>query len=156
MRQRLIEALTAAVEHVFSVLCGIEAKPGGAVTGQPTSLPVDISGIVGIEGPITGSLAFHCRKDLATLITGKLLELEVTEIDDDVKDLVGEIANMIAGNASSRLSGDGQGFQFSVPTIVTGRRLNVRPMRGDLRWISLPFQASGMSFAIDFCIEDGA
>jgi len=63
---------------------------------------------------------------------------------------------MIAGNASSRLSGDGQGFQFSVPTIVTGRRLNVRPMRGDLRWISLPFQASGMSFAIDFCIEDGA
>jgi chemotaxis protein CheX len=44
-------------------------------------------------------------------------------VDDDVRDVPGELANMIGGNMKSIL---GQGIQLSMPSVVDGGDYSVR------------------------------
>jgi chemotaxis protein CheX len=45
----------------------------------------------------------------------------VTELDDDVKDALSEIANMIAGSFKQNLSKGGMDIRLSTPSVVYGK-----------------------------------
>jgi chemotaxis protein CheX len=47
--------------------------------------------------------------------------MEVTELNEDVNDALGEIANMIAGSFKHHLSKDGHEVRLSTPSVVTGK-----------------------------------
>jgi chemotaxis protein CheX len=50
-----------------------------------------------------------------------MLGMEVTDVDADVNDAMGEIANMIAGSFKQHLSKSGLDIQLSTPSIVCGK-----------------------------------
>jgi chemotaxis protein CheX len=50
-----------------------------------------------------------------------MLGLAVEELDDDVNDAMGEIANMIAGSFKQHLSASGTDVHLSTPSVVYGK-----------------------------------
>jgi chemotaxis protein CheX len=58
-------------------------------------------------------------KDVAFHLVSCLIGAEVTELDEDCTDAIGEIANMIAGNAKTDFPGTGN--SISVPSVVVGK-----------------------------------
>lgn len=154
MRDTLIEAARDAVDEVFQALLGMEPEIGEPLLGQQSPLEAEVTVYVDLEGPRSGALALRCRKDLATHVTGTLLGLEVTEIDDDVKDALGELANIIAGGFARRLETCGVTVNISLPTVVTDRRLSLWSMPGDQTWFCLPFRAENMTFTLDVCMDE--
>ena len=54
----------------------------------------------------------------AIKITERFLSLEIDQLNDDVVDCIGEVVNMLAGNAKAQL--EGYELSLSLPSIVRG------------------------------------
>jgi len=50
-----------------------------------------------------------------------MLDEKFTEINDDIKDAVGEITNMISGDARKRLEAEGFKITAAIPTVISGK-----------------------------------
>jgi len=74
---------------------------------------LEYTGIIGVSGRSRGVICFTATGKMLGEILGLLKE---SRIDEDAKrDLVGEIANTLSGNAREEF---GSEFQISVPTVV--------------------------------------
>jgi chemotaxis protein CheX len=98
----------------------------------------DISGIIGIAGHTLGIVAVSFPKllalDLASRMTGETIKI----FDDTVIDLVGEIVNIIAGNAKQGL--EQYQLVISLPSIVKGVNHQIVGVTG-VPLIGIPFSA---------------
>jgi len=54
--------------------------------------------LVGFAGQWSGSGTIRCGGELACIISGKFLKAEYNQVNEEVLDAMGEIANMILGN----------------------------------------------------------
>ena len=79
-----------------------------------------ITGMIGLAGTAKGVLAIHFPNDVAMAVTGSFLGLDVEEINEDVHDAVGEIANMLGGDLKAILSDKGKDIQLSLPSTIGG------------------------------------
>lgn len=82
----------------------------------------EVSGIIGMIGPqIKGSLAVTFDKDLAKNMMLNMFGEASDEVDDDMRDLVGEMTNMLCGGAKSLLAEQNYQFNMATPVIVSGK-----------------------------------
>ncbi len=79
-----------------------------------------VSGIVGLAGLCQGMLAIHAPEKVAMGITNDFLGMEVESVDDDVKDAISELANMVGGSVKPALSPNGKDIQLSLPSVFHG------------------------------------
>ncbi len=103
----MIETLTNLESHrktainvtqeIFSTMLGTEAW---AVQRAPAADPSHtVVGSIHFAGPWKGVLLLECQPLEASVFTAKLNGIAPPDsVDDDVRDAVGEIANMLAGN----------------------------------------------------------
>ncbi len=81
----------------------------------------DVSGIIGMIGPqIRGSMAITFDHQLVISIMQSMLGESVSELDEQVSDMVGEMTNMICGGAKNALSEQNYQFEMATPVIVAG------------------------------------
>lgn len=134
------EMITAARE-VFSAMLMMEIE-GVDISGSGRSvIDSNITSMIGLGGGIRGILAIHCPKVVATSITSGFLGMDVVEIDDDVKDAIGEIANMIAGNLKVAFAGVDIAVELAIPTTVVGEAFRLAGIAGATRhYVSLTME----------------
>ena len=75
----------------------------------------DYTGIIGISGNNSGIVYSTAPRILLAHMLESIKEPDLSE--DNMTDLVGEVANTIAGNARSEF---GEQFQISVPIVIRG------------------------------------
>ncbi len=93
-------------------------------------LGASYTGSITFMGGLKGVIVVQRDKDSAELITKGMLMMEADEEVDasEVKDAVGEVANLVLGGFKSRI-GDGYGeIDISIPTVIEGQE--VRPAIG--------------------------
>lgn len=112
----------------------------------------DISGIIGMTGDATGSLAISFSEACIIGICDKMLGEKHTEINRAVLDAVGEITNMISGSSRKLMEKDDLKVFAAIPTIVFGRAHTVRHViKGPS--IVIPFSTECGDFVIDVCLK---
>lgn len=113
----------------------------------------DVSGVIGLTGEARGSVVISLREQLAKKLTSILTGTEHKELDADVVDAVGELINIIAGNAKQELE---EAFRLviSLPTIVRGKEHSISWPDGQARVICIPFVISDEdSFTLSVALE---
>ncbi|MFI5840499.1 chemotaxis protein CheX [Catenuloplanes sp. NPDC051500] len=114
-----VEDLQEIVEQVWSSYLdpdGIE--PLFPVYDDVESLKTDIHASVSITGTWHGHVVVACNGSAAKNCSAAFLAMEVDEVsNDDMMDVLGELANIIGGNVKSMLP---PGCFVSLPTVVTG------------------------------------
>lgn len=121
MDVKYINPFLVAVQNVFDTMIKVPFKLGKPNI-RPDQIPLyEISGIIGLSGAVTGCVVVSLSKDIAFQLVSALTGEEVTELDADCTDAIGEITNMIAGNAKKDFPGGGS--SISVPTVVIGKQL---------------------------------
>ena len=100
----------------------------------------DISGVIGLSGEARGAVAVGMKAALAIKLTDMLTGAKHTSIDDEVVDAIGEIVNIIAGNAKKGLE---ESFRIviSLPSIIKGTGHQIQWPHGQARIICIPFTA---------------
>jgi chemotaxis protein CheX len=141
------DRIIAATMELFTGMVMMEIS----VAGQPLvtlgPLKKSITGMVGLAGVHKGILAVHFSKQVALDITSSFVGVNVQEINADVQDAIGEIANMLGGNLKTILSDRGKDIQLSLPSTIFGDEYAVSPQVGGDQ-IILPFQAPSGEFYV--------
>ena len=108
-----------------------------------------IYGIIGLSGGAKGAviISFPTKTALATV--SAFIGLNVTQIDADVTDAVGELANIIAGAAKADLAG--LNVTISLPSVVIGPNHKVTTPK-DIPSIVIPFTCVHGDFVVEVCI----
>ena len=92
----------------------------------------DITGVVGLKGQIIGTVMMSMPISVATKNVGRLVSEEITGgvESETVRDGVGEITNIIAGQAKASLSTSKYKFEISTPAIVSGTHHEISAKKG--------------------------
>lgn len=110
------------VQEIFGTMVGLEDLLHLPVQIEPIANFKDcISSLVGLAGIYNGLVSLHMPTRLALAATSSMLGMKVNELDDDVNDAMGEIANMIAGSFKQHLSKSGLDIHLSTPSVVSGK-----------------------------------
>lgn len=122
MKQEEIQVFISGTISYFEEVTGVKAELDVPYTKGSEQIVLDYSGHIGISGSRRGGLYITCPRAMLEEITRKILLSD--EIDDQsVFDMIGEIANTIAGNARTSFGAE---FNISVPTIFKGKPDNFR------------------------------
>jgi chemotaxis protein CheX len=113
----------------------------------------DVSAVIGLTGEARGAVVISMKKELSLKLTGVLTGKTHTEVDDEVVDAIGEIVNIIAGNAKRGLE---ESFRLviSLPTIVRGKGHTISWPNDQARIICIPFRIfETETFVLSVAIE---
>ena len=124
-----------------------------AVTGIPyikdeEPLVLEYTGIIGISGKRKGSIYITTSEgmlqELAKLILGH------SQVgSEDIKDLVGEIANTISGNVRQAYGSD---FMISVPVVIEGKAKDIK-LPEDIKSFVIPLTWHNHKSYLVVCLE---
>lgn len=124
--QKIIEG----TKEVFSSMLMMDVK-GEDVSSQGRSvIDSNMTSMIGLGGDIRGMLAVHCPATVAKAITGGFLGMDVDELDDDVKDAIGEIANMLAGNLKIAYDEHDLKIELAIPSSIIGESFRLTGLSG--------------------------
>jgi|UniRef100_A0A7C3HWN4 chemotaxis protein CheX len=130
MNVKYINPFIIASQNVFRDFIKTEVKPGKPEIFNPESgtYDWDISGIIGLAGEVIGLVVISFPKVVALKILSKMLGRPITIIDADVTDIIGELVNIIAGNAKQGL----EEFKvaISLPSIIEGKKHKLSGISG--------------------------
>jgi chemotaxis protein CheX len=113
----------------------------------------DISAVIGLTGEARGAVVISMKESLALRLTGILTETKHSSLDEEVVDAIGEIINIIAGNAKRGLE---ESFRLviSLPTIVRGAGHAIMWPNEQARVICIPFKIfEAETFCLSVAIE---
>jgi len=110
----------------------------------------DISGVIGLSGEAQGSISFGFLQDSAVNIVSSMLKTKITSTDPDLADAIGEIANIIAGNAKKELSR----FKLSIslPNVIIGKKHTLGG-EGVSTIILVPFTSTPGNFNMEISLK---
>ncbi len=148
MDVKLINPFLAAAMHVLKTMAGVDAKPGKPFVKKDDMAIGDVSAIIGITGAAQGSMALIFTVECITEIASNLLGEVFTELNSDVRDAVGELTNMICGDARRRLAEEGIVLQAGIPTIVGGKSHTIMHIADGPR-LAVPFTTIRGSFMVE-------
>lgn len=149
-QQRLIESLTQSTHDIFQTMCGFEMKPTGVEYTTSHCAQHDLNGIISISGKLRVTAVLSLTKELVFNVVHAFLGSTTNQVDSEVIDVVGELTNMICGNAKERLSIEG--LSLGLPTVVAGSSMIVAFESG-LHVSQLTFESHQGAMSIMFGVR---
>ena len=116
-----VEMVAEIVKSVFLTMMDLEVVPS-----EVPSIPTGerLTSFVQLTGEWNGAVMFECTRHQACQLAGRILGMDAPEaVDDDVRDMLGELANMIAGNLKCTLA---PGIRVSIPSVTDGTDYSLR------------------------------
>ena len=164
----VVEEIVSSTNEVFSTMIPMEIKSDGSFYQKEDMISTDVISLVSFTGEHSGILAVFCSKEIALKITSGMLGIEATEIDQDTKDAMGEVTNMIAGTLKNKIFEKFGAMHLSVPIVIAGGDLTISSSGGEKHdiklssnvtcnsqnsWLMTPFSSNGDSFNVGFVVK---
>jgi chemotaxis protein CheX len=111
----------------------------------------EVSAVIGLSGKAKGTVVLSLDREVAIQVAGALLQELPPELNADVADAMGEMANMIAGQAKAQL--EHLSMSLSLPTVVTGKGHCIEFPRNAMR-ICIPFSCAWGSLDLEVALAE--
>ncbi|WJG09780.1 chemotaxis protein CheX [Aliiglaciecola sp. LCG003] len=153
MNVQFINPFIIALVNVLKTMAQTELKPGKPQKKSDPKAFGDVSGLIGMVGTdLKGSLSITFDESLALEIMHRMLGEKPDKINEEVADMVGEIANMVCGGAKMTLSEQGYDFGMATPVVVTGKNHTINHQVDGPRMI-LPFISDAGKAYLEICFD---
>ena len=113
---------------------------------------IEIAGIIGLSGDVVGSIIIGFTKEIALKTASSFVGEEFTEINEDFADAIGELANIIAGNAKKYTSDFS--IEISLPSVISGKEVVINIPK-DAPVMCIPLKSDLGSFTLDVAMKPG-
>jgi chemotaxis protein CheX len=152
MDVKFINPFLDGASEVIKTMAFMDAVAGKPYLKKDDTARGDISGIIGITGDATGSLAISFSEPCIWGIVGSMLGETYEETTQEVLDAAGELTNMISGVARTNLEKMGLQVYAAIPSVVFGKDHTIRHILQSPS-IVIPFSTSSGEFVVDVCIR---
>ncbi|HEY5672095.1 MAG TPA: chemotaxis protein CheX [Malonomonas sp.] len=137
-----------STEEIFSTMIFIDISAEEGLFEGKQILDCHVSSMIGLSGDISAMLAIHCPGNIGLEIAGAMLGMELEEVDADVKDALGEIANMLAGGLKEKFAQENIHLELAIPTTVSGKGYSISsPTRSNR--VIIPFNLKQGQFFVE-------
>ncbi|MEX1231484.1 MAG: chemotaxis protein CheX [Planctomycetaceae bacterium] len=113
-----VNPILVSTRTVFQTMLECTPRRSGLFIKESMIPRYEISAMIGITGKAAGTIVLSLSRRAALEILNRLVGVKADEIDRDVCDAVGEVTNMIAGQAKSQM--EHLEASLSIPSIVSG------------------------------------
>ena len=145
----LVTTFLDATRNVLATMAGIDVQLGAPHEKEEPETTYDVSAIVGFSGDVAGSVVVSFSRGTALAIVEAFAGIALDVDDLDFADAVGELGNMIAGNAKKEF---GCNASISVPSVVIGTGHTVARLR-DVPCMIIPGACAAGQFAVEVNIR---
>jgi chemotaxis protein CheX len=153
MKVEYINPFTRATVNVFKNFLNMEISSGKPLLSKKKKIFKDITGVIGLAGDVTGSVVLSFPKSISLTMVENLIMKKPSQIDEEVIDTVGEILNIIVGNAKEDLTEFD--IRISLPNVITGTNYDISwPQKAPI--ISVPFHFQGSEFNLLVSMKNNA
>ena len=122
----LHDDLLRIMQDIFATMLSMEIRED-PTEGEPAGVGV-VTASMHLGGNWNGAILLQCRLPTACRVTSVMLGIDQPDnANDDVKDVMGELINMVSGNFKAVLGG---GSYLSLPTVVEGSDYRFHVLRG--------------------------
>jgi chemotaxis protein CheX len=137
----------------LEMMAGIVAEKTGLEIKEDLITTYDISAIIGLTGETSGSIIISMPTALACKIASNMLMEEISSMNRNVEDAIGEIGNIVVGDARRSLIQDGYQLNISIPTVVVGSGHRIS-RSGDIPCIAIPFSTHYGDFEVNVGLQE--
>ena len=133
LQEQELKTFVEGTTNYFEIAAQQPATIGSPylVEGTPPAAH-DYTGIINVSGKREGVVYFTAPKAMLTVLLMKMQESDFSH--ETMRDLVGEVANTISGNARRDF---GRDFVISVPNVLSGEQPEV-PLKPGMRSFVIP------------------
>jgi chemotaxis protein CheX len=137
----------------LDMMAGIQAEKIGLELKEDLITTYDVSAIIGLTGETSGSIIISMPGSLACKIASNMLMEEILTMNKNVEDAIGEIGNIVVGDARRALIQDGHQLSISIPTVVIGVGHKIS-RSGDVPCIAIPFSTAFGDFEVNVGLRE--
>ena len=152
MDVNIINPFLDATIKVIETMAFVKPVPDKPYVITDTLIGGDISGIIGLTGAKRGSVIFSLSKEAALKIVSSMLNEKFYYINTEIRDAIGELTNVIAGDARRALAEQGYNFKAGIPTVIIGEGHEIESITsGPI--LAIPFKVDGCPFVVNASFE---
>jgi chemotaxis protein CheX len=118
MDVKFINPFVMAITNVFETMVHTKVRTGKPMLKQADLVTAEVSGIIGLSGDVQGSVVLSFPGNVACKVASAFAGVDLTMNSPDFTDAVGELANMVAGNAKKDF-GEHKA-SISLPSVIIG------------------------------------
>ena len=141
-----------ATLKILDTMAGISATAGKPYIKKDHVATGDVSAIVGVTGDKTGTISVSFTRPCAIALVRGMLGDDIHDVLQDTQDAVGEVTNMVSGQARAGLQTMGITLQGSTPTVIVGDGHTIRHISHS-PVVAIPFTSRAGEFTVEFCFE---
>ncbi len=152
MDVKLINPFINATANVLETMAFVTVTPGKPYLKTDNVAKGDVTGVIGLTGVANGTISVTFCEDCILDIVSNMFGEEMKTLDSEISDAVGELTNMISGQARKELEEVGRVFKAAIPSVVTGKNHSVTHYTDGPK-IAIPFSTDNGNFTIEVCFE---
>lgn len=151
MDQSYIMPFVTSVQNVFETMLQLPVDVNQPTLKTPGTPTHDVSGIIAMSGDVEGTICLSFPTTTAERIVALFTGMEMAVDHEDFADAVGELVNMVSGNAKAQF--DGKHVTISCPSVVIGPEHHVFG-RKDVMCIQIPCDSDAGGFQVEVAIRN--
>ena len=125
--QAIRQSISSTLIETFDAMMSIQIESAEEEGALPDSRMV---GAIHFGGEVVGVMSFSLSEAFSREVTAAMLGIEVDEIEslEEIKDVIGELANIVAGNLKTEFLDSGLTCVISTPSITLGSDFKIDPV----------------------------
>ncbi len=152
----LVNPFIEGALHILDTTAFVKVKPDPPFLKKDDIAQGDITGFLEISGDITGTAAISFSEKSILGIVSAMFGEEMTEINEEITDAVGEISNMIAGHVTTKIGELDKQVKVKFVSVYHGREQTIPHTKAGTHVVSLPFRTTKGQVIIEVCYADQA
>lgn len=151
MKAEWINPFVLSTATTFRQMLDCDVTRGNAEVKTGCQPTFEISGVMSLTGQADGTVVLTFSRDVALSATEKMIGDKPTQIDECVRDVVGELTNIVAGSAKSRIKE--LNLTVGLPTVVQGKN-HIISFPAGVAVVSIPFQSTWGPFSVEVGLRE--
>jgi chemotaxis protein CheX len=153
MDVRLVNPFLAATVDILEKVGGITLEVQKPFRKTNPEGRGAVSGVVAVKGKIPGTAAITFSKECILSIVSTMFGETVAEVNDEVKDAVGEITNMICGLVTQLYDKDNLGLKAGLDQVLMGDKHRI-PHLPQQPVLGIPVRTNKGEITIELCFKE--
>jgi chemotaxis protein CheX len=150
----LVNPFIEGTLHILDTTALVKVTPEPPFLKSNTLTQGDITGLLEISGDLTGTAAITFSEKSILGIVSAMFGEEMTEINDEITDAVGEISNMVAGHVTTKIAELDKKIKVKFVEIVMGQGKPIAHQAGGSHIVSIPFRTTKGKVLVEVCYAD--
>lgn len=142
MDAALVNPFIEGTLHILDTTAFVKVKPETPYLKKNRVQQGDISGIIEVTGDVSGTAAITFSEQSILGIVSAMFGEDMTELNDEINDAVGEISNMVAGHVTTKIGELDKTVKVKLKEIKVGSDADIEHVEGAEHVLVIPFKTT--------------